>query len=143
MKNLARAIFALGLILAGVALFGHFAAKRPATGGNTVAFSPVFRANGVRIFPYNPAKEPMSAKGLTGTAKFLKAGTDKPIEVPLVYIGADPGAPGSHDGLDATLDLAGVDSGTITFDVAGFTEGTEPRITFTVPFKRNTPAKPR
>ncbi len=133
-KILSRAVFAIGVIGVIVVVALHLPGKPQ--GGAKVALAPSFRENGVRI-SFSLESAPLSAKGLTGTVRLQKAG-EKPVEAPLVYIGAPPGG---RDGLDATLDLASVDSGTITFDVQGFTQGPEPRVTVTLPFKRNAPKK--
>ena len=135
MKTAARVVFVLGVLLAALALFGHYKGRRDA---GEIQFAADFRPTGVRLSGFRvwnhdeATREAISCRGLGGTA------TLGSLTVTLTYVGGD------RDGLDASLDVASVESGTIVFDVGGFAPPDPPdRMVLQVPFKRNPKKAPR
>src|SRR5581483_9760531 len=62
---------------------GHSHANIQAHGGDVTMtqrhhFEVVFREASVRVYAYSQSQEPIAAKGLSGTAKLVKKGSDKP-----------------------------------------------------------------
>jgi hypothetical protein len=162
-RKIAIGVLVVGILGAGVAFFlhshehgdhdhghddhnhgeaekaGHSHASAQAHGGDVTMtqrhhFEVVFRDASIRVYSYGPAQEPIEPKGLSGTAKLLKKGADKPSESTLT-VATDPAEP-ARGFLEAPVDLKGLEAGSakITFDVSGFADGQEPKVSFTTTF---------
>jgi len=126
---------------------GHSHANIQAHGGDVTMtqrhhFEVVFREASVRVYAYSQSQEPIAAKGLSGTAKLVKKGSDKPTEATLNV--ATDSAEAARDFLEAPLDLKGIEPGAakLTVDISGLSDAQEPKVSFTATFNgAQSPAK--
>ncbi len=98
-------------------------------------FEAFFYASGLRVFVSDAAGAAVGASALSGTATFYHPDSPRPwFARPLRPASVPPGLPA--ESLDLVMDLSTVprSGATVTFEVRGLPDPTDPTATFTVPF---------